>query len=414
MGGWRGSWRPSALKEVEVDNPAPAGFNSISLAGIGLSCSLIEPLSLKNSKDWSLIVSELEEWGEVPNSNSLEVESLSENEFGPIATIRDNSVWTIEFLPWGSDGLLRRRCSSPIDFLHAPCGGYTWNDSDLIIVRKELQSPSASSELISSLRSGNLSEAKENLRNCGNVLGLYHKSVHNSRTTPPDPKRWNKRLAEIEESLRADSIWRGQHSRDTECMLSLGDLRLDYFLGNKIRLNRPRLADALVEKSCEFPAIRDLSSLFHDLSRLHFQEKSTLDIVELRLSLIEGWKNNAPEKWCSERVFYSHRGGIAIWEYEQCLLDVIEAVSNQSGAPEPAVSLIRFVRPYQKRMFNNRTIGALSFMSAFFGISNLLNNLPLDPGDIPIPVVLLTFSYVLLGFYRRMAPPPEIPFTHYV
>ena len=110
--------------------------------------------------------------------------------------------------------------------------------------------------------------------------------------------------------------------------------------------------------------------------RLHYASGTDFDIVGLRLSLIEGWRETAPRKWASDNVFYSHRGGLAIWEYEQCLLDVIEATSNQSGAPEPAVGLIAYVPSFQKKMFNNRTIGALSIMAGFFGITSIYRTFP--------------------------------------
>ena len=196
-------------------------------------------------------------------------------------------------------------------------------------------------------------------------------------------------------------------------MLGIGDVRFKDFTDGTIRIGRPRLSDALHVSECEFPAIRDLSSMVHDLSRLHFENSSELDIVELRLSLIKGWRESAPEKWCSDDVFYSHRGGLAIWEYEQCLLDVVEAVSHQSGAPQPATAIIGHVSRYQKRMFNNRTFGALSMMAAFFGVASLFNTFPPSPGELPIPLASLIIAMFLLRYYRGLSPPPEIPFTRF-
>jgi hypothetical protein len=158
--------------------------------------------------------------------------------------------------------------------------------------------------------------------------------------------------------------------------------------------------------------MRDLASLVHDLSRIHYSSSTNLDQTPLRLALIEGWKSTAPADWTSDDAFYSHRGGLAIWEYEQCLLDVLEATSHQSGAPEPAVTTLAYVKVYQKRMFSNRTYGALSMMAAFFGIASLVNTFPPALGEIPIPTACLALSYWLYGVYKRMSPPPERPFTH--
>ena len=70
-----------------------------------------------------------------------------------------------------------------------------------------------------------------------------------------------------------------------------------------------RLHSALFPAKCEFPAIRDLASVAHDLSRAFYETESDLDIVELRSSLIEGWRSSAPENWSSDRVLYSHEEG---------------------------------------------------------------------------------------------------------
>ncbi len=116
-----------------------------------------------------------------------------------------------------------------------------------------------------------------------------------------------------------------------------------------IHFSRPRLADSIIPPECEFPAVRDFSSLLHDLNRIYFLCDSELKISELRSTLIEGWKSTAPAKWSSKEIFYTPRGGAFFWEYEQCLLDVIESVSHQSGKPEPAVSIIQDVPFYKNQ-----------------------------------------------------------------
>ena len=45
------------------------------------------------------------------------------------------------------------------------------------------------------------------------------------------------------------------YSRDSDCMLYIGDVRLDDFRGESIRITRP--SDALHPIDCGFPAIRD-------------------------------------------------------------------------------------------------------------------------------------------------------------
>ncbi|MCH1592078.1 MAG: hypothetical protein L7R66_03695 [Candidatus Thalassarchaeaceae archaeon] len=419
MSEWVRSWRPEALPQIENSITAPKGFDNIKLSGKGplsaFSCVMIEPSEMGNSSDWITIISELKAWGQVPASNLIQKVSISENERGPLVHLSAKEEWIAEFLPWGSDGLLRRRSNSYPNTCDLPCGGYSWEGSDVILIRKKESKIVTSREILSdALVSGDQDKADTILRDCGKQLGSLHSFVWGIRVTPPDPKRWNSRLAKIEDSLHARSIWRAPHSRDSDCMLAIGDVRLDDFRGDTIRIGRPRLSDALCPPDCGFPAIRDLASLAHDLSRLHYNSGTQLDIVGLRLSLIGGWRETAPSKWSSKNVFYSHRGGLAIWEYEQCLLDVIEATSHQSGAPQPAVGLIEYVPSFQKKMFNNRTIGALSLMTGFFGATSLLASFPLSFQGIIMPSLCLVTSIFLMRTFRRMSPPPEISFNRLV
>ena len=330
-----GPWRPEALPQIEHSEIAPRGFEILEFSGrgplSGLSCTMIQPSELIEPSDWIEIVSELEPWGEVPDPQSIVHVSTSDHVRGPIANLRSETEWVAEFLPWGTDGLLRKRVSSYPESCDLPCGGYSWNGSEVISIRKEVGQNTNSRELLlDAFEHGSMKDAEEILRECGRDLGSVHSHVEGTRVTPADPNRWNSRVSELEEALNAHSIWRAPYSSDSECMVCIGDVRLEDFRNESIRISRPRLCDALHPPNCGFPAIRDLASLIHDLSRLHYASGTDFALVGLRLSLIEGWRETAPRKWASDNVFYSHRGGLAIWEYEQCLLDVIEATSHQS------------------------------------------------------------------------------------
>ena len=411
-----GPWRPEALPQIEHNEISPRGFEILEFSGrgplSGLSCSMIQPSELIEPSDWIEIISELESWGEVPDPQSIVHVSTSDHVRGPIANLRSETEWVAEFLPWGADGLLRKRVNSYPESCDLPCGGYSWNGSEVISIRKEVeQNPNSRELLLDAFEHGSMKDAEEILRECGRDLGSVHSHVEGTRVTPADPNRWNSRVSELEEALNAHSIWRAPYSSDSECMVCIGDVRLEDFRNGSIRISRPRLSDALHPPNCGFPAIRDLASLIHDLSRLHYASGTDFDIVGLRLSLIEGWRETAPRKWASDNVFYSHRGGLAIWEYEQCLLDIIEATSHQSGAPEPAVGLIAHVPSFQKKMFNNRTIGALSIMAGFFGITSIYRTFPPSSQEIVMPSLFIIASAALMRTYRRMSPSPEIPFN---
>ena len=180
-----------------------------------------------------------------------------------------------------------------------------------------------------------------------------------------------------------------------------------------IRLGPSRLAHGLLETNLDLPAIRDLASLLHDLSRLHWHSETELEIIQLRSALIQGWSSSAPRKWCSKRSFSAHTGGVVIWEYEQALLDVVEAVSHQSGRPEPAVSIIEKVPLLQKSLFNSRIISAASTMSGILGGMGLANWIRLaNEGELlfpSTPIILIAIAIFLRNRYHSAAPPAEEP-----
>ena len=413
---WDRSWRPQALRKTESIDESPRGFERLSLSGSGplspFSCEIIEPMKLEEVSDWIDIISDLKSWGEVPDPDILESVTISEDIRGPIGILIGEEVWIAEFLPWGADSLMRKRIEMAQKYCDVPCGGFSWMDSDVILIRRKNHQDINFNDLLSdALTSDDKEGTIEILIQSGKKLGSFHSNIEAGRVTPYDPKRWNSRIAKMEENLRARSIWRAPYSRYSDCMLSIGDIRFNHISENSIKISRPRLSDALMRPDCEFPAIRDLASLVHDLSRLHYSSRSKMDIVDLRRTLIESWRESAPGRWSSESVFYTHRGGLAIWEYEQCLMDVLEASSNQSGPPQPALGLIEYVPSFQKKMFNNRTIGALSIMSAFFGLTTLYASYPLTLDEITVPGFCIVASMALMAVYRRMSPAPEVPFN---
>ena len=411
-------WRPSAMQVSETKGDSPSGFSSIRLVGNRMSMDILEPISINSQEDWNSVIVDLDFWGNVPDPNFLEIISQLSNERGLLVKIKSSEIeWLAEFLPWGSDNRIESRVVNSQLSVDKPCGGYRWKEQDIIILRKIKNYQSNSNDdLIQALSEGDKELAIDILYNSGKSLGFYHSSVESFRETPMDQKRWNKRLLDLEEKLSANTIWRAPFSRKATCMLSLGDVRFSDILiseGNEyfLRISPPRLADGLYKPVCEFPAIRDLSCLVQDLGRLFHKTKSPLDITDLRKSLIEGWIDNAPSSWSSSDVFYAHKGGLAIWEYEQSLLDVLESTANQSGPPSPAVQIISKVIPFQKSMYNSRTIAALSFISIFLGISTVINNPPTSFSDTIIPSFCIILGYFTHSFYRKLSPPPEKPIT---
>ena len=104
---------------------------------------------------------------------------------------------------------------------------------------------------------------------------------------------------------------------------------------------------------------------------------------------------------------------MVIWEYEQALLDVVEAVSHQSGEPQPAVTIIGKVPILQKSLFNARILSAGWLMFAILAGIGTVDwvNLALD-GELlfpSMPLLLLAVGLFLRHRYQTSAPPPENP-----
>ena len=411
-------WRPAEMVEVDCDRKPPLGFTAHLMRGRRLRLNLLEPEdSLATIAGWAETTEALESWGDVPEGvNAIEVEAT---ERGPFYRIEaDDGSWIAEVQPWGGPNIRPRARIAP-ETACIPCGGYLHEEADLILLRRvSAETPDANEVLQDHLKRGDLDSAQALLHRCGAALGHYHAAAEEEWTNPPDQKRWNERFNEIEQRLKAAALWRAPFTRGAPATLSLGDVRFAMFAEDSsgeigIRIGPSRLANGLIESSLDLPAIRDFASLLHDLSRVHHSSGTDLELSPLRASLIEGWSSNAPAKWCSKRSFSAHTGGVVIWEYEQALLDVVEAVSHQSGEPQPAVTIIGKVPVLQQSLFNARILSAGWLMFAILAGIGTVDwvNLALD-GELlfpSMPLLLLAVGLFLRHRYQTSAPPPENP-----
>ena len=406
------------MVEVDCDKEPPVGFTAHLMRGMRFRLNLLEPEeSLTTVEGWNAATEDLEPWGEVPAEvSSIRVEATDR---GPVYSIEAaDGSWMAEVQPWGGPKLRPRARIAP-EGSNIPCGGYQYDEQDLIILRR-YDSPiiDAKSVLMDHLQRNDLESAKALINRCGANLGDYHKAAKEEWTNPPDQRRWNERFAEIEQRLKTSALWRAPFTRGAPATLSLGDVRFSMFSEDNegkmtIRLGPSRLAHGLIETNLDLPAIRDLASLLHDLSRLHWESKTELEISDLRSALIHGWSSKAPDKWCSKRSFSAHTGGVVIWEYEQALLDVVEAVSHQSGRPEPAVTIIEKVPLLQKTLFNSRILSAISTMSGILGVMGIGNWIRFaNEGDLVFPstpIILIVIAIFVRYRYHSAAPPAEEP-----
>ncbi|MEC9478201.1 MAG: hypothetical protein VX666_03495 [Candidatus Thermoplasmatota archaeon] len=412
------AWRPAAMVEVDTDREPPVGFTAHLMRGMRFRLNMLEPNESLVSRDgWKQVTNDLESWGEVPEGiTNIEVQSTDR---GPVYHIQArDGAWLAEVQPWGGPNIRPRSRIAP-EGSNVPCGGYQYEEVDLILLRRKYGSTTdANSVLLDHLQRDDLESAITLIYRCGAKLGDYHAAAEKEWVNPPDQKRWNERFGEIEQRLKAAALWRAPFTRGAPATLSLGNVRFGMFSEDEtgkmtIRLGPSRLAHGLIETNLDLPAIRDLASLLHDLSCIHYHSENELELRQLRAALIKGWSSTAPAKWCNKRSFSAHTGGVVIWEYEQALLDVIEAASHQSGRPEPAVTLIEKVPLLQKTLFNSRILSACSIMSGILGGMGLAEWLrrALD-GELIFPstaIILIAIALFLRHRYSSAAPPAEQP-----
>ncbi|GIT75369.1 MAG: hypothetical protein Ct9H300mP30_4310 [Methanobacteriota archaeon] len=401
------------MSQVESDSDAPPGFDAVMFAGIGMVARMLEPQEMTEPADWAALIENLEPWGEVPEPNSIVSISVTPTDRGPTVALSAGSEWSAEFLPWGSDGRLRARAKAAPEGSRVPSGGYSWEGTDLIVVRAEeaLQGDSAI-EVARAIEADDMEAARDELRKAGEVLGHYHARAKLARTTPPDPSRWNARTEWLEETLRATFIWRVKYSKNQPCTLSLGDVRLSDVSGDSLRIGRPRLADALRTHTCEFPAMRDLASLVHDLSRIHHSSTTTLELPPPAPSPHRGLEVNSTVRLGLRRgVLLASRGGWPSGSTSSACLTCSRRPHTSQVLPSLPWRFCVTCRPTRSGCSATAPWGALSAMAGFFGISSLFNTFPPEMSEIPIPLAFIAISYWLFGVYKRMSPPRRGPFT---
>ena len=186
------------MRQVTPNFEAPPGFHPIKVVGMhgltGIKAELIEPISMKSPEDWREIVNGLQSWGEVPSPESVTRLTTENSERGIVAVIEAEEDWIAELLPWGSDGLLKVRSKNAPDGSDVPLGGYSWEDRDVIILRRPISKDENSEDaLVKALQENDLESCQGILGDMGKCLGKFHSSMRKLRELPPDQKRWNSR-----------------------------------------------------------------------------------------------------------------------------------------------------------------------------------------------------------------------------
>ena len=184
------------MRQVTPNFEAPPGFHPIKVVGMhgltGIKAELIEPISMKSPEDWREIVNGLQSWGEVPSPESVTRLTTENSERGIVAVIEAEEDWIAEFLPWGSDGLLKVRSKNAPDGSDVPLGGYSWEDRDVIILRRPISKDENSEDaLVKALQENDLESCQGILGDMGKCLGTFHSSMRKLSCllyTSPSPR----------------------------------------------------------------------------------------------------------------------------------------------------------------------------------------------------------------------------------
>ena len=95
-----------------------------------------------------------------PKPESVTRLTTEDSERGIVVVIEAEDDWIAEFLPWGSDGLMKVRSKTPqvVPMFH---WGYSWNGRDVIILRRSISKDENSEEaLVKALKENNLESCR--------------------------------------------------------------------------------------------------------------------------------------------------------------------------------------------------------------------------------------------------------------
>jgi hypothetical protein len=234
---------------------------------------------------------------------------------------------------------------------------------------------------------------------------------------PNDERRWNERLKRLEEQIVTNTLWRAPHSRDTHGTITHRNFGLDGVLLHDDE--EPTIANcadgvvnAILPPYQEVPAVRDLAAGYRSISRIlsdSDQHEIPADLeLRLRGALFTGWCATVPPSACSPAALDGHRGGVAIWEYEQVLEEVACALAWQKAVPARLIDWLSFVPHLQTSMYHSRTLSGLALVCGTAAATALFLPGAFDTLTERIAAVLgLSLCALLLRWaYRRRAPPP--------
>ena len=257
----------------------------------------------------------------------------------------------------------------------------------MILRRKFEDRESVESETGKSPKEDDLESCRTLLEESGKALGRVSISpCPNIRNLPPDQKGGTlemRRLRDYEGSIH----FGGHRTRKSNLVQQPWmDVRFSDLSGESIH-SAPRLSDALVPHDSEKPAIKAWYPWFTTCPESIIGWRANLVWVNSEVISSKAEKT-APDEWASDRAT-SHRGGLAIWEYEQWhgrIGGIRQSIRRTTAGREDA-DVCQDVPEEDVQQQN--FCGAL-IHGILFGASSLIN-------QFPSILEFVTFCNILLG-----------------
>lgn len=415
------AWFPSGIAQSVEPAAAqvPEGFESWRLHTRYDSVMMFFPAGDVESIDWWKRVIPIggggKRWGEPPKIDGGKIESISSSS-GPtfLLTEKSGRKVTIRLLPFDEKGYGRKLSELNSDHLNSAFGGLQVGKRDLLLFFRQDDGQCADELLRTSIGNGDYDEGRKICNSVGQTLGRFHVDALAEKSLPNDERKWNDRLKILEERVLSNTLWRAPHSSDTFATITHRNFGLQaVFLDGDndaiISCCHDGIPNAMLPKSLDYPAIRDLAAAYRSLASLCDElGVSSGDELTLRKAIFDGWFSSAPTTATSSRALDGHKGGVAIWEYEQVLEESAIAQAWDKPVEERTKWWLGHVSRIQAEMYRSRTLAALSLVSGVCALfAPLSEQWVASLSDRLVLTVVLGLATI--GFrwlYRRRAPPP--------
>jgi hypothetical protein len=421
------AWFPAGIAQsVEpAASQVPEGFESWRLHTRFDSVMMFLPTGDVESIDWWKRVIPVggggKRWGDPPNVEGGKIKKIPRHNVSGglefLLTEKSGRKVVIRLLMLDEKGHGRTLSELGSEHLNSAFGGLQVAKRDLLLFFRQDEGQRADELLSAALRDSDIDEGVKICNRVGQVLGRFHIDSLNKKSLPNDERKWNARLKSLEDRVLSNTLWRAPHSRDTMATITHQNFGLEAVQidGDEaiISLCDDGVPNAVLPPSRDFPAVRDLAAAYRSLANICAKMASESRVegeveLSLRKALFEGWNSTAPESATSSRALDGHKGGVAIWEYEQVLEEAAISQAWDRPVEQRTKWWLGHVSRIQAEMYRSKSLSAISLMAgvAAFFVPLMEQWMPSFSDRLLLAAALAGVAVGLRLLYRRRAPPP--------